>query len=101
MLKVYTLRRLRNLDTNTDFIEGQEAITNALVEDSDDPALARVVCEEVPLLDGLALDTEPPTARDIEQLHSMLKESKPPRNIYAEVDSILDNLEAIKSRLGG
>ncbi|MAF43779.1 MAG: hypothetical protein CMI54_06395 [Parcubacteria group bacterium] len=99
MLKVYFLRRLKDEEKNKISIEGQSAFYRATVDDTPDPREARVICEELPALDSLALRTETPTEEDKKQHQALLSSSQPVRNITAEIDRINEDITAIKQSL--
>jgi len=98
MLKVYYLRQLKDEASNTEYIEGQDLISNAICETTEKPDVYRVIVEENPNLARLALKVEEPTEQDLENYNSLLQPSPPPRNLEQEIDDLKARIEKLEKR---
>ena len=82
MIKVYLLE-VEKID-NTEVIKGIEFISQAVIEGSH---VRRVIIEENPNLEALAVGVEEPTQNEIDRWNA-LPEPTTPRNLFEEVDEL-------------
>uniref|UniRef100_A0A6M3LNG4 Uncharacterized protein n=1 Tax=viral metagenome TaxID=1070528 RepID=A0A6M3LNG4_9ZZZZ len=99
MIKVYYLRQLKDELTNTEYTEGLEFISHAIIYTTEKPDVRRVIIEENPNLGVLALAVEKPTKRDLANYASLSEFSSPSRNLAAEIDEIKASILEVKTLL--
>ena len=98
MIKIYYLKQLKDKVTNTEYTEGSQFISQAICECTEKPDVRRVIIEENTNLQALALRTEVPSQRDLNN-YASLPEPTPPHNLIAELDALkvrIEKLEKIK-----
>ena len=101
MLKVYFLQQLKDIAANTEYTEGWEFISHAISEATEKPDVRRVIIEENADLDALALRTEAPSQRDLDNYASLPEPTPPPRNLEAELDSLAKRLKLVEDKVKG
>lgn len=99
MLKVYYLRQLKDIPTNTEYTEGQQHISHAISETTENPNVRRVIIEENTNLQALALVVEDPTQQDLDN-YNTLPAVGPVRNLIAEIEELKANLSDIEKAIG-
>ena len=96
MIKVYYLRQLKDETTNTEYTEGSDYISQAINETTEKPDNRRVIIEESPDLQSLALKVEEPTERDLANYKS-LPEQVPFRDLKTEIDALKVEINKLKT----
>ena len=95
MIKVYYLRQLKDEVTNAEYTKGSQFISQAICECTEKPDVRRVIIEENTNLQALALRTEVPSQRDLNN-YASLPEPTPPRNLIAEIDALKVRIEKLE-----
>ena len=96
VIKVYYLRQLK--DTEKEWTEGEEFISQAISETTEDPSIRRIVIEENTNLDVLALQTEVPSQRDLDNYVQLPKPSPLARSLEAKVDDLTARIEKLERK---
>jgi len=101
MIKVYYLSVEKDPVTGTEHTVGSAYINQAVSETTEEPNVRRVIIEENPHLEGLALKVEEPTQQDMDN-YNFLPELPPTAwNLEEEVDDLKGRVEKLETRQGG